>query len=243
MKDKKILLITGASSDIGSSMIPRIAANYETVIAHYCHEKKRLENMQQEIGEKLVLVQADFSDAKSVAGMIKQIQDMGYSPNHIVHLAAAKIDNLQFHKDDRASFSIGMEISLHSIVDILQAFIPAMAKNRYGKILFMLSSVTLDRTTKFQSPYIVAKYALLGLMKSLSKEYAGKGIAVNGISPDMMETDFLSEIPELIIQKNAAESPLGRNLSIDDVIPAFQYLLSDEADAVMGQNIGITGGI
>lgn len=66
-------------------------------------------------------------------------------------------------------------------------------------------------------------------------------ITVNGVSPDMMETRFLSEIQELIIKKNAEQNPLGRNMTVKDVIPAIDYLLSDKAEAVTGQNIGITG--
>lgn len=59
----------------------------------------------------------------------------------------------------------------------------------------------------------------------------------------MMETKFLSEIQEIIIKKNAEQNPLGRNIMVDDVIPLFEYLLSDKAQAVTGQNIGVTGGV
>ena len=58
----------------------------------------------------------------------------------------------------------------------------------------------------------------------------------------MMETKFLSEIQDLIIKKNAEQSPLSRNMTVKDVIPAINYLLSDKAEAVTAQNIGITGG-
>ena len=81
---------------------------------------------------------------------------------------------------------------------ILQAFIPKMSKQNYGKIVFMLSAYLLGIPPKFQSPYITVKYALLGLMRNLASEYAAKGIMVNAVSPDMMETKFLSELPELI---------------------------------------------
>ena len=63
---------------------------------------------------------------------------------------------------------------------------------------------------------------------------------VNGVSPDMMETKFLADMPELIIRQYAENSPAGRNLTVEDVIPTFEYLLSDGADMVTGQNIGIS---
>ena len=125
---------------------------------------------------------------------------------------------------------------------ILQKFIPKMSKNKYGKIVFMLSAYLLGVPPKFQSPYITIKYALYGLMRTLASEYASRGITVNGVSPDMIETRFLSEIQEVIIKKNAEQNPLGRNMTVKDVIPIIDYLLSDKAEAVTGQNIGITGG-
>ena len=73
--------------------------------------------------------------------------------------------------------------------------------------------------------------------------YAEKGIRVNGVSPDMMETAFISEIPELIREKNAQDSPLKRNLLPGDILPAVRFLLSEGADAVTGVNLPVTGGI
>lgn len=125
---------------------------------------------------------------------------------------------------------------------ILQAFIPKMSKQNYGKIVFMLSAYLLGIPPKFQSPYITVKYALLGLMRNLASEYAAKGIMVNAVSPDMMETKFLSELPELIKEQSAKNNPLGRNIFVDEVVPTIEYLLSPGSDVVTGQNIGVTGG-
>jgi 3-oxoacyl-[acyl-carrier protein] reductase len=118
-----------------------------------------------------------------------------------------------------------------------------MMKEKYGRVVFMLTSNTVGIPAKYQSSYVTVKYALLGLMKALSAEYADKGITFNGVSPDMMETGFLDNIPDLIIEQNAQNSPLGRNIRIDEVIPVIEYMLSDRGAAMTGQNIAITGGI
>lgn len=242
MRDKKILLVTGASSDVGSKLIREAAAGYEVILAHYCHNKAALEAMQAELGDKLVLLQADFTDMASVAAMVEQIDALGYVPDHIVHLPAQKVTPQKFHKTDLAQYINGFTTSVASIVLILRHFLPKMSKQKYGKVLFMLTSFTLNAPPKYQAPYITTKYALLGLMRDLAREYADKGIMVNGVSPDMMETKFLSDMPELIVRQNAAGNPMGRNLVVEDVIPTFLYLLSDGADLVTGQNIGVTGG-
>jgi 3-oxoacyl-[acyl-carrier protein] reductase len=92
---------------------------------------------------------------------------------------------------------------------------------------------------KYQTAYTTVKYALLGLMKSLATEYASKGITINGVSPDMIQTKFLSNLPGLIIEQYAESRPQKQILKVDDVIPTFAFLLSDGADNINGMNIGI----
>lgn len=243
MREHKILFVTGASSDVGCRLIRDAAGSYDTILAHYCHNREGLDEIKKEAGDKLVLFQADFTNLDDVSRMVSEIESLGYSPDHIVHLPAQKVNPQKFHKTQIEQYTSGFHMSVASIVLILKQFIPKMAKQKYGKILFMLTSFTLNAPPKYQAPYITAKYALLGLMRDLSREYASKGIMVNGISPDMIETKFLSDMPELVIQQNAENNPMGRNLTVDDVVPSFLYLLSDCADAVTGQNLGITGGV
>ncbi len=239
----KILLVTGASSDVGLSLIQRVYHRYDVILAHYCNSKQRLLELKERLGNKIQLYQSDFTDITSVNEMLAEIQKDGNIPNHIVHISAQRMMNQRFHKTKWEEYEKAMETSLMSIITILKSFLPTMKKEKYGKIIFMLTSCTLNNPPKYQASYVVSKYALLGLMKSLSVEYAEKGIMVNGVSPDMIETKFISDIPDLVIRQNAERSPLKRNLVVDDVVPTFDFLLSEAADTITGQNIGITGGM
>lgn len=243
MNRGRILLITGASSDIGMDLMKKISENYEYIWAHYFRSGDGLGKLQEELGGKLLPVQADLSDRESTQQLIKKIREAGKLPDHIVHLPAPKSFNQKFHKCTWEDYQYGIDVSLRSIVMILKEFLPEMVKKRYGKIVLMLTAYVIGVPPKFQSPYITVKYGLLGLMRNLAAEYAGKGITVNGVSPDMIETKFLSQIPELIIEQNAKNTPMGKNLRVEEVIPTFEYLLSDGADLVTGQNIGVTGGV
>lgn len=101
----------------------------------------------------------------------------------------------------------------------------------------MLSSCTEGVPLKYTSEYATVKYSLLGLLKSLAREYEGRGIAINGVSPDMMETKFLSEIQPLIIEQNAYTRPNGKNLAIDDTISVIIDLLTKKDISFSGNNI------
>ena len=242
MKDKKILLVTGASSDIGCALLKKIARNYDKVWAHYYKSSVVIQELKKELGNHIIPVQADFSDIGSTQKLIDEIKAQGDILDHIVHLSAPKAHNLQFHKNIWDNYQNEIGISLRSITMILQSFILGMAGQRYGKVIFMLSAYLLDVPPKFQSPYITVKYALLGLMRNLAAEYASKGIVVNAVSPDMIETKFLSELSELVKEQSAKNNPMGRNIYVEEVVPTIEYLLSPGSDVVTGQNIGVTGG-
>lgn len=239
---QKILLVTGASSEVGCELIRNCINQYDIVLAHYCHNRDELDKLKLEYGEKLVILQADFERQDEVERLICEIEEKKYFPSHIVHLPSEKVFPQKFHKIHIDYYKRALDTSVSSIVLILNHFIPEMLKHKHGKIIFMLSAITLNIPLKYQAPYAISKYALLGLMKDLAGEYAEKGIMINGVSPDMMDTKFLSEMPELIKQNNAVHSPLKRNLTVRDVVPTFIYLLSDAANAITGQNLGITGG-
>ncbi len=240
MRENKTLFVTGASSEVGTALIEAVADNYDTIVAHYRNSVSRLVPLEEKLGDKMVMVQADFSDAQSVRKMLDFMEERNLQPDHIVHLAAAPMENEKFKKLDWCDFAAASETDLRPIIDILGDFLPFMTKQKYGKVLFMLTSCTLGMPPKYKSVYTTTKYALLGLMKSLAVEYADKGIAINGVSPEMIDTRFLDNLPDLIKDMNAETMPMKQNLTVDQVVPTFEFLLSDGADLISGQNIGIT---
>lgn len=240
----KVLLVTGASSDVGMKLLREVYAEYGRIYLQYRMMNGGFETLIGELSQQadLVPLQADLSDANNVGDMIRRIKETDVLPDSIVHLAAPKACNKQFHKEKWEHFETGWEVGVHSIITILQAFLPSMVKQKYGRIVLMLTGYTHNIPPKFQSSYVTVKYALLGLLKSLSAEYADKGITVNGVSPGMMETKFLSELPELVIEQNRMNSPLGRNINIEEILPVMKYMLSDMGASMTGQNIVISGG-
>lgn len=242
---EKVLLVTGASSELGINLINKVYSDYKRIYLQYRNMNDQLQETIDYLKGKteIVLFKVDLSNVLDVNKMIADINESMILPNCIVHFPAPKAYNMQFHKDKWENYDLGWIVSVRSIVMILQAFMKNMARNKYGRIVFMLTNNTNNLPAKYQSSYVTVKYALLGLMKSLSVEYIDKGITVNGVSPDMMETKFLSNLPELIIEQNKANSPIGRNIYIKEVVPIMEYMLSDLGAAMTGQNIVISGGL
>ncbi|MBC8530725.1 SDR family NAD(P)-dependent oxidoreductase [Gehongia tenuis] len=238
----KTLLVVGASSDMGTRLIECAAEDYGRIYAHYRMLNGKLEHLKSVLGDKLVLVQADLTQEEEIGALIDQINTFHCPPSQIVQFAAPSCTNGHFHKLAISAFDEALIIGLRSTILICQAFLPAMVKQRYGRIVMMLSSVLSGPPAPYCAHYMTEKYALLGLMRSLASEYAAKGITVNGVSPSWTDTKYIQNQPEILVKKYAAENPAGRLLHVDEIIPAIRFLLSDGSGQVNGQNIFITGG-
>lgn len=236
-----IVLIIGASSDIGLDLIRTIDEDC-LILAHYNSSDEKLLEVSKQITNKLVMLKADLSSEDDISELLDTIENSYDTPNKIIHLAAPKFENIRFKDVKWDNFQNDLNISLKSIIIILNKFLPILAKEKRGKVVLMLSSVTLNIPPKALTQYTTVKYAMLGLVKSLASEYAGKNIQINAISPSMVETKFLNNINEKFVELSAYSHPLKRNAKVEDITPVIKMLLSKESDYINGINIPITGG-
>ncbi len=235
------ILIIGASSDIGLALIENIDEDC-LILAHYNNSHDKLLTLSKKIKNELVMLKADLSSENEIKELLNVIEANYGTPNKIVHLAAPKLMNIWFKDVSWSDFQNDIDISLKSLVMILSRFLPKLAKEKRGKVVCMLSSVVLNIPPKAMSQYTTAKYAILGLVKSLAIEYSNKNIQINAISPSMIETKFLENLNEKLVELNAYNHPLKRNARVGDIVPVVQMLLSKESDYINGINIPITGG-
>jgi len=239
----KILLVTGASSDVGGALIRRVAGNYDAILAHFGRSVDKINALAAEFGAKIVPLKADFANPDDVERLAAEVINRELMPFHFVHLPAIPNVNAKFPKTAWTEYEAQLAVQLQSAHILCREFVPIMARRKYGKLVFMLTENTAKQVPgKYAVPYTTAKYALLGFMKCLAAEYAEKGITVNGVSPCMVETAFVSALPELARNLNANNSPIKRNLTVADVVPTIEFLLSPGSDAITGQNIAILGG-
>ena len=238
-------LISGATSDVGRALIRRLlkdAPEGTLVLAQGCGDVDKLAPLCQEYPGMIRPFDVDLSDPYKVDTFCQVLGTTCPAPTHFVHLPALPVVNTKFKAFDEPRFAKDMEIQVHSAVKLCKAVLPAMSKAKFGRILFIQTSYTLGAPPKNTAAYVMAKQALGGLCKSLAVEYARFGITVNCVAPSMMETNFLKDTPDLIVQASAADNPMGRNATPDDVVPAMDFLLSEEAGFITGVTLPVTGG-
>ena len=94
-----------------------------------------------------------------------------------------------------------------------------------------------------QTAYAATKAALLGVTKSIAKEYASRNVTVNAITPGFIETDMTAALPDAAKEQMVKATPLGRIGKPEDVAAAALYLASEEAGFVTGQVLRVNGGL
>ena len=242
----KVYLITGASSEVGMAYIKKLdetVSENVTVVAHYANNKAGLEALQKELSYvTLRLVQADLSIAGGAGKVCAFVKEQGLEVTHMLHLAASAFLHVKIKKWDEEKVRREMQIQFFSFASMMKEILPKMAKAGYGRVCVMLSSYVLGTPPKFMSDYVAVKSALLGYIKAAAAEYGDKGVCINGISPNMMETKFLQNIDEKIVQMTAESSEMKRNIRVEETISGIVYLLSDEASYVNGTNLNLSGG-
>lgn len=240
-----VILVTGASSDLGRTLLTRLSAAEAVVYAHHSGGAVALQRHLSTLSgpAKFVPIRADFSSLAETESLINVIQEHHGRPNKIVHLSARPLILDRFAKLRWEDIDDDWNISVRSITHITRAFLPGLARERGGgRLVFALSSVTIGVPPKGMAGYTTIKYALLGLMSSLAGEYAESGIRVNAVSPFTMETPFLAHVPHKFAELTASQNPARRNATPDDVVPAIEFLLSDASRFITGTNVPITAG-
>lgn len=236
------LLILGASSDLATALIPRISGNFRTIFAHYNRSADKLKELQGSVSCQMELLQADFTSERETKQLVDQVAESQISVTHILHCPSARLRSERFRKLSWEDYSVMLDTQVRSLFYAANRLLPQMAKQRYGKIVTILSSVTVGSPPAYMNAYITAKFAQLGLIKSLAAEYAGRSVQINAVSPSMIETKFLRNIPNLMVEQNSNDHPLKRNAAVEDIIPVIEFLLSDRNSFITGQNLLVSGG-
>ncbi len=117
-----------------------------------------------------------------------------------------------------------------------------MKKKKFGRIIALASEYTVGRPPVKLADYIAAKYALVGLIKSLAVELGPYGITANCISPGLTPTTLTSHLPNKLVEIVSNQTPRKMLTTTQDIASLVRYLASPEAGMITGENIVVNGG-
>jgi 3-oxoacyl-[acyl-carrier protein] reductase len=241
LKDR-IALVTGASRGIGRAIAEQMARQGALVVAAARGENaKGTVDAITAAGGRAEAIGVDVTDSAALERVPAAIIERHGRLDIVVSNAGITRDQLLMRMK-REDWDAVLATNLTSTFTLTQAAMRPMLKQRYGRIL-AVSSVVGQMGNAGQANYAASKAGLIGFCKALAREVASRGITVNVIAPGMIDTDMTKAVAERAQVDWAAQIPLGRLGSVDDVAAAACFLASDEAAYITGHVLAVNGGM
>ncbi len=235
----KVALVTGASRGIGEAIAKRLAKDGMFVYVNCSKSIEKAEKIAEEIGGKAVL--ADVADEKAVEEMIAEIEKEHGSIDVLVNNAGISLVKMLCDTSS-LEWDRVFDVNVRGAYLVTKAVIGGMVSKKWGRIV-NVSSMWGEVGASCEVAYSASKSALIGFTKALAKELSLSGIRVNCVTPGVVNTEMNSEFSKEDMKELADEIPLGRIGTPDEIAKAVSFLVSDNADYITGQTIGISGGM
>jgi 3-oxoacyl-[acyl-carrier protein] reductase len=241
--NKRIAIVTGAARGIGRAIAERLAQNSITVVITDISENG--EAASQELrskGYEVSFEKADVSNEQEVKDLISKITHEYGRIDILVNNAGIR-PTRPFSQMEFKDWQRVLDINLNGAFYFCSAVVPVMQKNGWGRIINISSIAAQQGSTGGHSHYSASKAGLIGLSKSLAREYARFGITVNVIAPGWIDTEGWEGELDGRREEFAARVPIGRLGTPEDVARGAAFLASDDAEYITGITLPINGGI
>lgn len=239
----KVALITGASRGIGQSISIILAQSGAHVIC-----VSRNINDVQSVADKITnqkfvasAVSCDISNTNNVTELVKDIIEKHGRIDILINNAGITSDNLLMRMSEDDWDNV-LNINLKAAFTAIKVASRTMIKQRSGRIINISSVVGLIGNAG-QVNYAASKAGLIGMTKSVAREFASRGITANCIAPGYVETEMTNKLKDEVKSSLNEQIPLGRIGNVEDIAYAVAFLASDEACYITGQTLAVDGGM
>lgn len=246
--NEQVVLVTGAGRGLGAAIAAAFAREGARVAINYRRSREKAEVLAETLGSNAAAFQADVRDEQAVARMVSEITERFGAPTTVVHNALA---DFAFNGDARtkldqltwSDIAEQAETGVGGALNLIRSLRSCMAKAGFGRVV-------LIGTNLFQNPvvpyhdYTAAKAALLSLTRTAATELGPDGVTVNMVSGGLLRvTDASAATPEAVFDLIAANTPLRRVTTPEEMADAVLFFASPWARAVTGQNLVVDGGL
>ena len=188
-----------------------------------------------------VILQADVRRPEACKQLVEDAAAAFGRLDVLVNNAGVTADKLLLQMTE-ADFDAVIETNLKGAFFCTKAAARLMMRQRYGRIISVSSVVGLHGNAG-QANYAASKAGLIGLMKSVAKEYASRGVTANTVAPGFITTDMTAAMPEAARAAASAAIPMGKPGRPEDVAAAIAFLAGERAGYITGQLLCIDGGM
>ena len=242
LKDR-VVLVTGGARGIGKA----IAENFAKRGAHLVIADISLgsaEETAREIsatGVRTLALGLDVSKSDDVTAAFERIMKEFGRIDVVINNAGITKDGLILRMKEE-DWDAVININLKGVFLCAKEAVKLMVKQRYGRIV-NIASVVAFMGNPGQANYSASKAGIVGLTKTIAKEYASRGVTVNAVAPGFIATAMTDALPDNVRQEMLKSIPVGTFGSVDDVANAVAFLSSPDSGYITGQVIHVNGGM
>ena len=247
MNPKRVALVTGASRGIGRAIALALAEDGMFVVCNYTANEAAA-------GDALALVRArggegagslakfDVAKADEVDAAVKRIATEQGRIDVLVNNAGIALDGLML-RAKKEDWSRTLDVNLSGAFHCTKACSRHLLRAEAGRII-NISSVVGEQGNVGQVSYSAAKAGLIGMTRTLAREFASRAVTVNCVTPGFIETDMTKDLVQGEVREALLKQiPLGRIGSADDVAEAVRFLASPRSSYITGQVLRVNGGL
>jgi len=242
---RKTAVVTGGSRGIGKAIATELASQGYNIVINYNSSEEKANVLKETLEEKynveVLALKCDVSSFDDVKSMYKAVKKNFDSIDLLVNNAGITKDNLILRMKEE-DFDQVININLKGTFNCSKIFGRHMLKQKSGKIV-NISSIVGIMGNAGQSNYAASKAGVIGLTKSLAKEFATRGITVNAVAPGFIQSAMTDALNDDVIKHYKDNIPLGNLGKPEDVAKVVKFLSSADADYITGQVINVDGGL
>lgn len=241
----RFALITGASSGIGAGVAVAFAAEGASVAVNHPDEATRaaaeaVADQVRTLGGQALVIRADVASEDQVAAMVAQVEGTFGRVDILVNNAGfatrGPVEELPLRRWERM-----LAVHLTGTFLCTRAVLSGMYERDYGRIVNTASQLAY-RGGAERSHYVAAKAGIIGFTRSLALEIGARNVTANCVAPGATETPILNGASTQFLDELRASIPRGRFATVEEIVPAYVYLASDEARHMLGQTVSPNGG-
>ncbi len=239
----KVALITGGARGIGKEIAFLFLKEGAKVAIFDINDEdlKITEDEAKSKGYELLSLKADVTNVEDIKKGIDIILDRYKKIDILVNNAGITCDKV-FLRMTESDWDKVLNVNLKAAFLVSREVLKSMIKQKYGKIINISSIIGLVGNPG-QANYSASKAGLLGLTKTLAKEFASRNIMVNAICPGFIQTQMTEKLPQEVKEKMFSQIPLKRFGTPQDIAKACLFLASSDSDYITGQEIIVDGGL
>ncbi len=237
----QVAIITGGASGIGFAVASKLhSLGVQTVILDL--DVDGLKEAKSKLDRKPHTIPTDVGEESSVNAAVEEAMAK-FSRIDILFNSAGIVGqtNRKGHEVDADDFDRVYRVNLKGSFLMCKAVIPHMLKRDYGRILLM-ASVAGKEGNAGMPAYSASKAGVIGLTKTLGKDYADTGVTVNALAPAVIKTPILETMPQEQIDYMTVKIPMGRFGTLSEIAATSTFILSPEASFTTGFCFDLSGG-